>query len=79
MRLLALFCEAAGIAPSARREVALGDLRLPTWHFRAEPAHGTLVVFGGFDSYIEELFPILASFQANLGRAGCLGWREKRP
>ena len=42
----------------------------------ATKAHGTLVVFGGFDSYIEELFPILASFQENLGRAGCLGWRE---
>ena len=31
----------------------------------ATKAHGTLVVFGGFDSYIEELFPILASFQRN--------------
>lgn len=62
-RLLALFCEAAGVAPSDRREVAFGDLRLPAWYFPAEPSHGTVVVFGGFDSYIEEFFPILASFQ----------------
>jgi alpha-beta hydrolase superfamily lysophospholipase len=62
-RLLALFCEAAGVAPSARRGVPFGNLRLPAWHFPARPTHGTLVVFGGFDSYIEEFFPILASFQ----------------
>lgn len=61
-RLLALFCQAAGIAPSARVEVPFGNLRLPAWHCPAEPAHGTLVVFGGFDSYIEEFFPILAAF-----------------
>jgi pimeloyl-ACP methyl ester carboxylesterase len=61
-RLLALFCQAAGIAPSARREVPFGNLRLPAWHFPAKPAHGALVVFGGFDSYIEEFFPILAAF-----------------
>jgi hypothetical protein len=30
-RLLALFCQAAGIAPSARREVPFGNLRLPAW------------------------------------------------
>jgi alpha-beta hydrolase superfamily lysophospholipase len=62
-RLLALFCKAAGVTTSARREVVFGDLRLPAWSFPTDRAHGTLVVFGGFDSYIEEFFPILASFQ----------------
>jgi len=62
-RLIALFCEAAGVSPSARRDVVFDGLRLPAWAFSAPRAHGTLVVFGGFDSYIEEFFPILASLQ----------------
>ena len=44
-------------------EVTFDSLRLPAWAFSAPQAHGTLVVFGGFDSYIEEFFPILLSFQ----------------
>src|SRR6185369_16619152 len=62
-RLIALFCDAAAAPASARREVAFGDLRLPTWHFPSEAPVGTLVIFGGFDSYIEEFFPILASLR----------------
>jgi alpha-beta hydrolase superfamily lysophospholipase len=62
-RLLLLFCQAAGVATSARQAVPFGSLRLPAWHFPAKPAHGTIVVFGGFDSYIEEFFPILAAIQ----------------
>jgi pimeloyl-ACP methyl ester carboxylesterase len=62
-RLITLFCEAAGVSPSARHEVAFGGLHLPAWSFPVQQAHGTLVVFGGFDSYIEEFFPILMSFQ----------------
>jgi len=62
-RLIALFREAAGVSPSARRDVSFDGLRLPAWAFSAPQAHGTLIVFGGFDSYIEEFFPILASLQ----------------
>lgn len=58
-RLLELLRSATGVDESARREVALDSLRLPAWHFPADPSRGTLVVFGGFDSYIEEFFPIL--------------------
>ena len=60
-RLIALFREAAGVSPSARRDVSFDGLRLPAWAFSAPEAHGTLVLFGGFDSYVEEFFPILAS------------------
>ena len=62
-RLIALFRDAAGVSPSARREVSFDGLRLPAWGFSAREAHGTLVLFGGFDSYVEEFFPILASLQ----------------
>ena len=60
-RLIALFREAAGASPSARRDVSFDGLRLPAWAFSAPEARGTLVLFGGFDSYVEEFFPILAS------------------
>ena len=60
-RLIALFREAAGVWPSARRDVSFDGLRLPAWAFSAPEARGTLVLFGGFDSYVEEFFPILAS------------------
>jgi len=60
-RLIALFREAAGASPSARRDVSLDGLWLPAWAYSAREAHGTLVLFGGFDSYVEEFFPILAS------------------
>ena len=62
-RLIALFRDAAGVSPSARREVGFDGLRLPAWAFSAREPHGTLVLFGGFDSYVEEFFPILASLQ----------------
>jgi len=32
---------------------------LPAYHFQAPHARGTIVVHGGFDSYIEEFFPVL--------------------
>jgi alpha-beta hydrolase superfamily lysophospholipase len=62
-RLISMFREAAGVAESARREVACGDWRLPAWHFSSDASAGTMVVFGGFDSYIEEFFPIPASLR----------------
>ncbi len=40
-------------------EAPLGDVTLPIARFGEPRARGSLVVFGGFDSYIEEFFPIL--------------------
>lgn len=57
-RLISMLREAAGIAASARVEVPFGPLRLPVWHLPGGTRE-TVVLFGGFDSYIEELFPIL--------------------
>jgi len=62
-RLTLMFCQAAGVPASARREIKFGELRLPAWHLPSDSPRGTLVVFGGFDSYIEEFFPILASLR----------------
>jgi alpha-beta hydrolase superfamily lysophospholipase len=66
-RLLALLREAAGVSLEARREVRFDGLRLPAWHFPAEKSRGTVVLFGGFDSYIEEFFPVLIELRT-------LGW-----
>ena len=61
--LIGLLIETSGVAPSALREVAFDGLRLPAWLFPAPRPRGTMVIFGGFDSYIEEFFPILAILQ----------------
>lgn len=42
-----------------RDRVPFGDGWLPAYRFGVENAKGTVVLFGGFDSYIEELFPIM--------------------
>jgi pimeloyl-ACP methyl ester carboxylesterase len=65
-RLLRLFREAAGVPASARLEVRFGPLRLPVWRLDAGSSR-TVVVFGGFDSYVEEFFPILLRLR-DLGR-----------
>ncbi len=57
-RLLAMFREAAGLPDSARREVRFGALRLPVWRLPAAGPRGTVVVFGGLEGYVEELFPV---------------------
>jgi alpha-beta hydrolase superfamily lysophospholipase len=62
-RLTQMLREAAGVPASARQDVKFDELRLPAWHFAPDAPHGTLVIFGGFDSYIEEFFPILASLR----------------
>jgi pimeloyl-ACP methyl ester carboxylesterase len=58
-RLIPMLREAAGIDASAFVEVAFGALRLPVWRIPGGGTQGTVVVLGGFDSYIEEFFPIL--------------------
>jgi alpha-beta hydrolase superfamily lysophospholipase len=62
-RLIQMFREAAGVPASTRREIKFGELRLPAWYFPSDASHGTLLVFGGFDSYIEEFLPILKSLR----------------
>jgi alpha-beta hydrolase superfamily lysophospholipase len=58
-QLLTLFRESSQVDAAARREVPFGRLRLPTWQLSPPKPRGTFVVCGGFDSYIEEFFPIL--------------------
>jgi pimeloyl-ACP methyl ester carboxylesterase len=58
-RLLPMLRAAAHVEATARSEVAHGALRLPVWQLSPGRARGTVVVFGGFDSYIEEFLPIL--------------------
>lgn len=58
-RLILMLREATGIDASARVDVPFGALRLPVWRLPGGGTRGTVLVFGGFDSYIEELFPIL--------------------
>ena len=64
-RLILMLREAAGVDASARVEVPFGALRLPVWRLPCLPrtlsggTHRTVVVCGGFDSYIEEFFPLL--------------------
>jgi hypothetical protein len=44
--------------------VPFGALTLPVVRFGEPRSRGTVVVFGGFDSYIEECFPILSEVAA---------------
>jgi pimeloyl-ACP methyl ester carboxylesterase len=66
-QLLAMLREALGVDASARQEVPYGGLQLPVWHFPAQGALGVALVFGGFDSYIEELFPVLLHMREEAG------------
>lgn len=60
VKLLAMLREAFGVDIRARKEVPFGALRLPVWSFATTAANprGTALVFGGFDGYIEEMFPM---------------------
>lgn len=60
LRLLPMLRAANGVPESARREVPFQNARLPVWQFGVENASRTVVVFGGFDSYIEDFFPVFA-------------------
>lgn len=64
-RCLDLVRDHYGIVETDRQLVPDGLGRLPTYRF-APPggaARGTLVLFGGFDSYIEEWFPALLALR----------------
>lgn len=58
-RLLPLLRAESGVPETARRWVPFEGARLPAWHLVPPRSKGTFVVFGGFDSYIEEFFPFL--------------------
>lgn len=64
-RFLALIRGVYGIDPRQVVAVPYEAGSLPTDRF-GEPARGTIVVFGGFDSYIEEFFPVMLA----IARAG---------
>jgi alpha-beta hydrolase superfamily lysophospholipase len=59
-RFRELLLRSRGMDDGDRDRVPFGRGWLPAYRFPAgEDARGTVVVFGGFDSYIEELFPIM--------------------
>lgn len=63
-RLLPLLRAEAGIGDDARTWVTFEGNRLPAWRFVPKGASkGTFIVFGGFDSYIEEFFPFLSTMR----------------
>jgi len=56
-------CCANTIRESARHSIPYGGGRLSAYRFTPDSPRGQLVIFGGFDSYIEEWFPILFALQ----------------
>jgi pimeloyl-ACP methyl ester carboxylesterase len=62
-RFLAAMRAAYGFEPDA---VAYAGTTLPAYDLRPpSAAAGTIVAFGGFDSYVEEFFPLFSEFAAN--------------
>ena len=58
-RFVGLVWRSRGMSDADRDQIPYGDGWLPAYRFSTEQAaKGTVVVFGGFDSYIEELFAI---------------------
>lgn len=62
-RLLALFRQACRIPECDRVSASCGTARLPVVRLRARDARDVIVIFGGFDSYIEEFLPILVALR----------------
>jgi pimeloyl-ACP methyl ester carboxylesterase len=62
-RLLPLLRAESGVPETARRWVPFDGAQLPAWHLVPPRSKGTFVVFGGFDSYIEEFFPFLTQMR----------------
>jgi pimeloyl-ACP methyl ester carboxylesterase len=58
-RFVRLMREHFGVAEDANHLVPYGSWSLSSYRFTLPAAQGAIVLFGGFDSYIEELFPIL--------------------
>jgi alpha-beta hydrolase superfamily lysophospholipase len=58
-RFVGLLLRSRSMTDRDRDRIPFGDGWLPAYRFGVENAKGTIVLFGGFDSYIEELFPIM--------------------
>ncbi len=52
-----------GVPDDALDRIRYGSVYLPAYRFAARDPIGSIVIFGGFDSYMEELFPILLFFR----------------
>ncbi len=65
-RFVELLLQSRGMGYSNRDRVPFAAGWLPAYRFDAlAPAKGAVLVFGGFDSYIEELFPIMDALRAH--------------
>jgi alpha-beta hydrolase superfamily lysophospholipase len=62
VRFIESMREVFGIDAAQRESVPYGDARLYAYRITPAAQLGTMVVFGGFDSYIEELFATQAYF-----------------
>ena len=58
-RFLKIIRQHYGVTAADRMLVPYGSGALPTYRFRPAYPKGTIVIFGGFDSYIEEWFAML--------------------
>jgi pimeloyl-ACP methyl ester carboxylesterase len=64
-RFVELVWRSRGMSDADRDRIPFGDGWLPAYRFNTvQASKGTVVVFGGFDSYIEELFAITDSLCA---------------
>ena len=63
-RFVDLVLRSRSMSDSDRDRIPYGAGWLPTYRFPAQGSRGTVVVFGGFDSYIEELFPVMDRLHA---------------
>lgn len=63
-RFVDLVLRSRSMAAGDRDRIPYGDGWLPAYRFLVQGSRGTVVVFGGFDSYIEELFPVMDRLHA---------------
>ena len=62
LRYLQLMGECYPIAQENLYAIPFENVKLKAYRFMPQKPIGTIVLFGGFDSYIEDLFPILLFF-----------------
>lgn len=63
-RFVDLVLRSRSMAAGDRDRIPYGAGWLPAYRFPVQGAKGTVVVFGGFDSYIEELFHVMDRLRA---------------
>jgi pimeloyl-ACP methyl ester carboxylesterase len=62
-RFVSLMVDEYQVSGSSKYLIPFQNGKLVAYRFTPEEPKGTLVVFGGFDSYVEEFFPILFSIR----------------